>query len=332
MALTDFLRPIAALRESLSSNSYSLPPQQYEVQPYQQRQARQIQGTAQPSSDPAFDQFIAEQRALLSSLNSTNRSLSGLQNPAPSKLPTLPNFSIEDTFNRARQAATSTVSPYYETLLQSFKDQQGKKRTRAEEDVASLEQNVAEDFKTLQSRNEQERKRTEEDVTRNLDTIGATGQALQEGGADAFSRAFKSLRGQQAQGNLTFSGIGAQEQESALQDKARTEGQQTAELNRQKQTQKIFKERTFQDIAQSEDLAQKSGERQTKRAKKELERTFSDLADELVQQERTLEMQKQSAISENEGLQAKNQFSNFLSQLRSPEEVAYANQLYGGIF
>lgn len=268
------------------------------------------------------------------------RALQDLRNQPPAPITELPGLDVADVFNQARKAATSNVSPYYEKQLQLFQQEQAKRKGRVEADTQTVISQASEDAKlALEELNqdvETARTRTAEDTTKSLNQTNASQEEFQDVSADAFTRSRNALREGLAGSNLTFSGLGQQRDTEALAQKAKGEARQVGKFDVQRQAATDFKTRTFEDLAKQQQrgtaATEKAKGRTIKVAQLNLERTLEDLIDEEVVARRQNEFQKNQAIDQQTGTEARSLFERFLGGLRNPDQVVLARNVYGGAF
>jgi hypothetical protein len=265
--------------------------------------------------------------------------IDGLRNSLP-RPPQIPKLDINGIYDRAKQVATSNVSPYYENLFQQFKADQTKQQERAQQDTNTIITQADQDLKTaLDTLNQSaatNTARTQQDTTQAIGDVNTQQNQYQQDSATGFSRALNNLRSGLANSGLTFSGIGQQQTNTALQDKATQEGRsaQAAQTNVERLNQN--KDRTLQDIATevtNKTAAAQTGTQRTKdQANLNLTRLNQDLLDQEVQKRQELDFQKSQDIYNQTQGAAKNLFTDFLTTLKSPEQIAAASSAYGGLF
>jgi hypothetical protein len=303
------------------------PPVQIQQGPYNMPSAPLI-----PTNYMADANYAASQAAYDAQIRALQGEIDKLANPAPRALPQLPAFSVDDTYKRAREIATSNVSPYYESQLQQFRKEQELRRGRASEDFNTATTAIDTEMQNIKRANDLQQARTEEDVKQNIEEIVRSEAEAQLDSATGFNRAFNTLRGNQAQAGTLRSGIGQQQQAEGVADKRTAEGRVTAAADRQTKAQQLFKTRTFADIATSNELAVAEGGTRKKSAKVNLDRIIEDSINDAVTKEQQIAIEKQQTIEQQVAPAAQTLFNQFVSTLRDPEAVAYANEIYGGSF
>lgn len=247
--------------------------------------------------------------ALKGEYSALQKQVSGLINQINSQpQAAIPNFSAINA--QARRRAAKAVNPYYQKELQTFLTTQKIKKQRAKQDFKSTVADLA-----------TARARTGEDVATNLGEIANTEDVFQTQEGQAFDQARLTLAGDVAEAGLAGSGLGAQQQQQAVQQRNVESVQQQRSFNVQRQAQELFRTRTFEDIS-----------RQKTKAKIDVDRYVKDLARETIQGKRQTEKERLSAFAQEEARQRALGFQRFLRTINNPGVLAETARAFGGAF
>lgn len=255
--------------------------------------------------------------ALLNSINSQPR-------------PAVPNFAAINA--TARKRAAKAVNPFYQKELKTFLQKQTLNKKRAKNDYQRNIKDLQEALDTTLETSEIGRERTAEDVATNLGEIANTEDVFQTQEGQGFDQARQALAGELAQSNLTGSGLGAQQEARAIDQRNFETKQQTRSFNVQKEAQNLFKTRTFADLARSDTLATSETAKKKKYAKIDIDRYVKDLATETKSGKRSFEQQRLAALAQEEDRQRSLQFRRFLKSIGDPGVLSATASTYGSMF
>lgn len=245
--------------------------------------------------------------------------------------PVAANFNISQNWAKARSQAEAAVNPLYVKKLNDFLERQKVELARKNEDIARSNSQLEEILKNAMESSDISRTRTSEDVTKELSNIADTQQNFQQDTGQQYDQARSALQGNLAQSGLTTSGLGQQQLEQANTQQNIEEGRQVKSFNMQKETQQLFRTRTFEDLARS-DVLQKRKESAGKELNKiDLDRYIQDQVYNEAQTRQQLEAQRMQDVLQQSGSYAKQGLADFLATIKDAGVRQATAQTYGGL-
>lgn len=252
-----------------------------------------------------------------------------------SQIQTTPRFidyDIGGSWNKAREMAANAVNPVYQQKLTDYVNRQQSELGRQREDTVTSKSQLDLALKQLYDDSTVNRARTTEDVTGNIRDIQDTRnyEARQEG--LSFDTANRSLNESLGATGMATSGLGQQ----AVQESQLARRDQSNEVIRQSdnkiESQKTLMNRTFEDLTTREQRGEEKTTTSKTKLDIDLERFIEDQEFDLDQEQKSLELKKQSDIAgKSIGLQSQlvdQWLSNLRGQGYTADEISRAAAIY----
>lgn len=274
-----------------------------------------------PSTNAADDQKWAQMSA----------QLAALQNQLAAQ-PKLPNFDILGNYNRAKQNATSDVTPLYAQKLNNFLEKTSITRTQKTQqtDLAYEQSKIAKENTVAD--NQTSRVRTGEDLANVLADIGTKRSEFLTDEGSQFDEARRGLQEEVAAAGGTDTGLGQQEISKQLSDRNVSTGRQIQEFKNNEGAKKLLADRTLEDLATGDIRA---GEKQTltdKGTKIDFDAAMGELANEEKSFSLQNELDKALDIISRTQSYSQQGVSQFIASLAGqgyrPQDIALAKQVY----
>lgn len=242
-----------------------------------------------------------------------------------------PKLDIAAVNAQARQAAEGAVNPYYTKALNEFLAGQAQKRQQQQTQYDTNVKNLEDTLKQNLEQSQVTRGRTTEDVATNQAQINQTADQYQTDQGQQFTQDRLNQARQLASAGLT-GGLGAQQAQNATTARNTQEGRQEQQYQQQRDTQALFKGRTFEDLAKSDTQAQTSTEKGKTQEKFNLDTYIQNSQADEQNQRNSLEKARLQDIASNQQQQAKLAFQQYLAGIRDPRQLQAAVSTYGGAF
>lgn len=254
--------------------------------------------------------------------------------PLPPVVPPIvrpPKLDFAAVQAKARADAEGAVNPYYTKQLNDFLAQQAARRQQQQTQYETSVKNLEDQLSNTIAGNEITKGRTTEDVAQNVADINQSADIFQtDTGTAADANRIAQAR-ELAQSGLT-GGLGAQQAETAQTQRNTAEKRQEQEFQKNRTQQELFKTRTFEDLARSGELATKATEKGKTAAKFDLDAFIQGQGFEEQRTRSSLEADRLQAISREQGNRSKLAFNQYLANIRDPQQLLLASQIYGGAF
>lgn len=254
--------------------------------------------------------------------------------PLPPVVPPIvrpPKLDFAAVQAKARADAEGAVNPYYTKQLNDFLAQQAARRQQQQTQYETSVKNLEDQLSNTIAGNEITKGRTTEDMAQNVADINQSADIFQtDTGTAADANRIAQAR-QLAQSGLT-GGLGAQQAEAAQTQRNTAEKRQEQEFQKNRTQQELFKTRTFEDLARSGELATKATEKGKAAAKFDLDAFIQGQGFEEQRTRSSLEADRLQAISREQGNRSKLAFNQYLANIRDPQQLLLASQIYGGAF
>ncbi len=232
---------------------------------------------------------------------------------------------------QARAQAENAVNPYYTSQLNKFLEQQSFQKQQQQAQTETNVKNLEDTLKNTLEGNTIQQGRTAEDVALNQANINQTADQFQTDTGQAADANRIAQARQIAQAGTT-GGLGAQQQEATQIARNTGEKRQEQQFQQQRNTQELFKTRTFEDLARSGELATASTEKGKKQADFDLNNFMKNADFELENKKGQLEVQRLQAVGDEQSKQARLAYNQYLAKIKDPAQLALAGQIYGGGF
>lgn len=254
--------------------------------------------------------------------------------PLPPVVPPIvrpPKLDFAAVQAKARADAEGAVNPYYTKQLNDFLAQQAARRQQQQTQYETSVKNLEDQLSNTIAGNEITKGRTTEDMAQNVADINQSADIFQtDTGTAADANRIAQAR-ELAQSGLT-GGLGAQQAETAQTQRNTAEKRQEQEFQKNRTQQELFKTRTFEDLARSGELATKATEKGKTAAKFDLDAFIQGQGFEEQRTRSSLEADRLQAISREQGNRSKLAFNQYLANIRDPQQLLLASQIYGGAF
>lgn len=250
--------------------------------------------------------------------------------------PKIYNYDVAGAYARARSAAEGAVNPFYAKKLNDFLAQQETKKQRTNEDAATANTNIEQGLADALQASDIARQRTTEDTATNLGNIQNAENYYQNTEGTQFDRARQALLSQGAQSGLLGSGLGAQQDINAINDRNVASAQQEQGYNTQRQAAQLFKTRTFEDLTRSDSLANRNAGQQKKQVQVNLDRALQDIGTESEAYKYQNEADRIGAVLQEQNRQAQLGYANFIAGLQGQgakaRDIEATANIYGKLF
>jgi len=252
------------------------------------------------------------------------------ENAARPKLPTL---NTADMRAKATAKATGAVNPVYQDKLNNQLERYALQRSQQTADVTAGKTAADVDLTNLRADINTDRTRTTEDVQSAIDKSMYNEGEFQSSEGEQFDIANREARGAVADAGLTESGLGAQQVEKLQSDRNKASTAQLKDFTDERQTQELFKTRTFEDLGTKEvrNIAL------TDVSKANLDRQLNDFIAMQAQDERDFrldnEAERQAALFNATNNIYDTDIQTWLAGLKGQglrdQDIALAAQVYG---
>lgn len=250
--------------------------------------------------------------------------------------PRLPFYNTSAAYAQAQKTATASVNPVYIDKMNAYIKKQELQRAQQTEQTNFTKGQIDTGLTQTLEDTATGRIRTGEDAATKQAGIDMSEGNYQLNEGTQFDRARTALLGEVANANLTTSGIGAQQEATAVSDRNQASKEQSQQFEAERQATETLKTRTFADIGKSEDRAK--GDATSKKAQKDMDlKQFIDMGDlERADEQVKNESERLSAIRSEASNQYKIGVANFIQSLMGSgardQDVALATQRYSGLY
>lgn len=278
-------------------------------------------GTYRPDTS-AFDKQMAD----------SNAAIRALQAQLATQ-PRLPSYNVAAAWASAQKKAESAVNPVYTDKLNAYLAKAQLARTQQEGATATNKANIQTGLEqTIQDIGTQGT-RAEEDTATTLADLVASEAFQQEQGGTAFDRARSSLLGDIASAGLTTSGLGAQAEQNAIDDRNKQEAEQGRQFQGQRDATSLGLKRTKEDLKINTERAQGSAVSRTQQEDTNLKNFIDNAALDEKDFRSDNEANRLAAVSGEVNNQYKIGVANFIQSLigsgARAQDIALAQQVYG---
>lgn len=285
-----------------------------------------------PGTTPGLDFGGGTSYSIGTPTSSKPKQISSIYGASGTGQVTAPYLDIAAINAQARKAAQKAVNPYYTKQLNEFLAQQGVLKKQHKTQYQTDVQNMADTLANTREANALTRGRTTEDVARNIGDINTQAGEFQTDTGQQFEDQRLAQARQQAVSGTLGTGAGANETFRATTGRNIQEQQQEQQFQQARSQQELFKGRTMQDLLRSDDLAKTSYTKGKKQAKFDLDNYIQGLKYQTKQTKNQLEKERLQTIAAEAQNQAKLGFTNYLSTITNPAQLAAAVNTYGGAF
>lgn len=252
---------------------------------------------------------------------------------ALSAQPRLPSYDILGNYTKAKQQATSNVTPLYEQKLQQFLDQQAV-QTANKQAGANLgfENNAIANTNTLFD-NDVSRNRVGEDLISALTQIATNRQQFLQDDGNQFDTARRALQGEVAAAGGTDTGIGQQQIETQKTQRNTQAGRQLDVLKGQEEAKKLITDRSIQDLATGDLRSKEQKTQADKGVQLDLDSYLNELPGITDTFKLQNELDKSLDIATQTGDISKQLVNEWINSLAGSgaraQDIALAKQVYG---
>jgi hypothetical protein len=277
------------------------------------------------SGSKASSDWARESAALTAQLNALTAQMAAQ--------PKLPNFDILANYNKAKQTATSAVTPLYNKKLNLFLEGQGiKKDTKTKETNLAKENNQIALNNALED-NSTSRTRTGEDLANVLASIGTQRENFLEDDAAQFDVARRALMEETAAGGATDTGLGQKAIQTQQDQRNEMAARQTEEFQNQEAAKRMLATRTIDDLAVSDTRNKQKKTQDDKAVQIDFDGYMKSLANEEKSFRLTNELEQALAIAEQTRTYQQEGVNQFIAGLAGQgwraQDIALAKQVYG---
>ena len=242
-----------------------------------------------------------------------------------------PALDTNAIFNKANSSASSTVNPYYTKLLKDFVNQQAQAKALSQQQTQTNVQNLQDQLAQTLAQNQTTGERATQDTATQEYNLANDATQRQAAQGTAFDQA-RTTEGQSlAQRGLTGSGLGNQEQATAIAGRNTNEAQQGQADQQARAGAELSKARTFEDLATSSTNATTAEGKAVEQAKFDLNKFILGQTQDLQNEQQSLEQQRQSALTGERQKQTSLLVSNFINSISNPAQRQAAYSAYGGL-
>lgn len=278
-----------------------------------------------PSVSPGNNDWARESAAL-------SAQLAALQ-AQTAAMPKLPNFDILANYNKAKQTATSAVTPLYNKKLNLFLEGQGiKKDVKTKEKDLGMENNTIALNNALGD-NATTRTRTGEDLASALQMIGQNADYFQTDEGQQFDQERRAAQEELAAAGGTDTGLGQQAIQQMTTDRNVSSDRQVEEFTNQKAAKQLLASRTIDDLATSDLRSTQKKGQDDKAISIDFDGYMASLNNEEQSFRLTNDLDMALAIAQQTGTYEKQGSQEFIAGLASqgwrPQDIALAKQIYG---
>lgn len=268
----------------------------------------------------AYDKQIAD----------SNNAIKALQSQLATQ-PKLPFYDTAAAYSRAQATASANVSPVYLDKLNQYLDKARLARTQTEQQTDINKQNIATGLTQTLQDTATNRVRTDEDTRNTLADLKASEAFDQQQGGTQFDRARTALL--QSEGQYGGSGLVAQQEDQAIQDRNATEAEQTRQYTKQREATNTLANRTFEDLGKSETRAKGEAQGKTQSEDINLKNFIDNQAVDETSFRTGNEADRLAAIANDTNNQYNVGVAQFISGLigggARAQDIALAQQVYG---
>lgn len=298
------------------------------------------------ASDAAYNKFAEETKAARAAkaavappqVNQPAQDYANLQKQINSLLNQInqrvyaPNLDITGIDAKARATAESNVNPYYVKTLNDFLASQAAKRQQQQKQFDINSKAIEDALKQDLEATALSRTRTTEDTTQKLDQIATAEDQAQVDTGTEFDQARQNQAKLLAAAGLTTSGIGKRQMTGGTEARNTQEERRAQQVETDRKTTQLFKDRTFEDLVKSDELANLKSERGKEQAKFDLDSFITNQGFETEAKKAQLEGERLIAVSREQSNQGRLLVNSFINSIQNPAQRQAALEAYGGLY